>query len=79
MIEVDGERREISGFEAQTTNNRMELTAAIRALEALERSSRVRVFTDSEYLRNGITASTTRGSTYIRMSPTVPSGNSPRD
>ncbi len=55
MIEVDGERREISGFEAQTTNNRMELTAAIRALEALERSSRVRVFTDSEYLRNGIT------------------------
>ena len=55
MIEVDGERREISGFEAQTTNNRMELTAAIRALEALEPSSRVRVFTDSEYLRNGIT------------------------
>ena len=54
-IEVDGERGEISGFEAQTTNNRMELTAAIRALEALERSSRVRVFTDSEYLRNGIT------------------------
>jgi ribonuclease HI len=47
--------RELSGAEAETTNNRMELTAVIRALEALKRSSAVRVHTDSEYVRKGIT------------------------
>ncbi len=47
--------RELSGAEAQTTNNRMELTAAAEALEALTRACRVRLHTDSEYLRNGIT------------------------
>lgn len=46
---------ELSGSEAATTNNRMELTAAIRALEALRRPSRVRAYTDSTYVRNGIT------------------------
>jgi ribonuclease HI len=47
--------KELSGAEALTTNNRMELTAVIRALEALKRPSKLRVFTDSEYVRRGIT------------------------
>ena len=47
--------REISGAEAHTTNNRMELTAVIRALEALKRPVRARVYTDSEYVRRGVT------------------------
>ena len=47
--------RELSGAEAATTNNRMELTAAAAALEALKRPCRVILHTDSEYLRNGIT------------------------
>ncbi len=54
----DGEvvkERELSGGEEETTNNRMELMAAIAALEALERSSTITVVTDSTYLRDGIT------------------------
>jgi ribonuclease HI len=51
-----GRARELSGFEASTTNNRMELLAAISALEALKRPMTVRLFTDSNYLRRGITA-----------------------
>jgi len=47
--------KEISGGEPLTTNNRMELTAAIMALEALKRPCRVRLYTDSNYLRQGIT------------------------
>lgn len=47
--------RELSGAEAATTNNRMELTAVIRALEALKRPVKARVHTDSEYVRRGIT------------------------
>ncbi|WP_103338694.1 ribonuclease HI [Amycolatopsis sp. CA-126428] len=48
--------RELYGGEATpTTNNRMELTAPIRALESLTRPSQVRVYTDSTYVRNGIT------------------------
>jgi ribonuclease HI len=50
------QERELSGGEPLTTNNRMELMAAIAALEALKRPMRVRVHTDSEYLRKGITA-----------------------
>ena len=50
-----GHRREISGASADTTNNRMELTAAIRALEALNRPSAVDLYTDSTYLKDGIT------------------------
>jgi ribonuclease HI len=46
--------RELSGGEAETTNNRMELTAALKALEALKKPCRVALHTDSEYLRNGI-------------------------
>ena len=47
--------KELSGGEAPTTNNRMELMAAIAALEALKRPCRVRLYTDSIYLRDGIT------------------------
>jgi ribonuclease HI len=47
--------RELSGAEAATTNNRMELTAVIEALAALKRESAVRLYTDSEYVRRGIT------------------------
>lgn len=47
--------REICGGEAHTTNNRMELTAAIRALSALREPCVVQLFTDSEYVRRGIT------------------------
>lgn len=46
--------RELSGAAPDTTNNRMELTAAIHALEALKRPCRVVLHTDSEYVRNGI-------------------------
>jgi ribonuclease HI len=47
--------REISGFEPQTTNNRMELMAVIAGLEALKRPCRVRLTTDSQYVHKGIT------------------------
>ena len=47
--------RELSGGEALTTNNRMELLAAIRALEALKKPCRVELHTDSQYVRDGIT------------------------
>jgi len=47
--------RELSGSEADTTNNRMELTAAIRALEAVTRPARVVVHSDSTYVKDGIT------------------------
>jgi ribonuclease HI len=50
-----GHEKELSGGEADTTNNRMELMAAIRALEALKRPARVRLTTDSNYLKQGIT------------------------
>jgi ribonuclease HI len=48
--------KELKGGESHTTNNRMELTAAIMALETLKRSCAVELHTDSEYLRQGITA-----------------------
>jgi len=50
-----GHEKEISGGEPETTNNRMELMAAIAALETLKRPSRVRVHTDSIYVKDGIT------------------------
>jgi ribonuclease HI len=49
-----GEERELSGAEAETTNNRMELMAAIMALETLKRSVRARLHTDSTYVKDGI-------------------------
>lgn len=50
-----GHERALSGGELETTNNRMELTAAAAALEALKRPCRVVLHTDSEYVKNGIT------------------------
>ncbi|HLI12976.1 MAG TPA: ribonuclease HI [Alphaproteobacteria bacterium] len=55
ILRYRGHERELKGGEAATTNNRMELLAAIHALEALKRRSRVRLHTDSMYLRDGIT------------------------
>jgi ribonuclease HI len=51
-----GHEKELSGGEANTTNNRMELMAAIQALEVLKRPARVRITTDSNYLKQGITS-----------------------
>lgn len=47
-------KRELSGGESHTTNNRMELTAAIRALAALKEPCEVEIVTDSQYLKNGV-------------------------
>ena len=55
ILESGTHRKEIKGGETQTTNNRMELTAAIEALEALKQPSHVELYTDSNYLRGGIT------------------------
>jgi ribonuclease HI len=55
VLRWHGRERELSGFDPATTNNRMELLAAIRALESLKRPMTVRLHTDSSYLRNGIT------------------------
>lgn len=55
LLRARGHEREMSGGEKDTTNNRMELTAAAEALEALKRPCVVKLHTDSEYLRNGIT------------------------
>jgi ribonuclease HI len=55
VMRFKGTERELSGAHAATTNNRMELTAAMMALEALKRPCRVILHTDSEYLKNGVT------------------------
>jgi ribonuclease HI len=55
VLMAGGREKDISGGEALTTNNRMELMAAISALEALRRPSLVDLHTDSQYLRGGIT------------------------
>lgn len=55
ILRWKGHERELSGAERETTNNRMELTAAIAVLEALKRPSRIIIHTDSEYVRNGVT------------------------
>lgn len=53
-LSYGGKEKELCGGEFDTTNNRMELTAVIRALEALNRSCAVRVHTDSQYVHKGI-------------------------
>ncbi|HEU4499903.1 MAG TPA: ribonuclease HI [Sphingomicrobium sp.] len=55
ILRSNGKERELSGGEAQTTNNRMELMAAIEALNALKRPCHVQLWTDSNYVRDGIT------------------------
>ena len=54
LLRFQGNERELCGGVPDTTNNRMELTAAIRALKTLKRPCRVRLHTDSKYLRDGI-------------------------
>ena len=55
ILRYGAAEKELCGGEADTTNNRMEMTAAIRALETLKRPSTVRIHTDSNYLKDGIT------------------------
>lgn len=55
LLRARGIERELFGGEPETTNNRMELTAVIRALEALRRRCSARVYTDSQYVQKGIT------------------------
>ncbi|NVK17699.1 MAG: ribonuclease HI [Methylocystaceae bacterium] len=55
VLSKGSNNKEISGFEPETTSNRMELTAAIKALEVLTKSSPVTIYTDSQYVQKGIT------------------------
>lgn len=55
ILRWNGTEKELSGGERETTNNRMELMAAIVALESLTRPVRVRLHTDSQYVKDGIT------------------------
>jgi len=55
LLVSDSKEKELYGGAADTTNNRMELTAAIEGLQALKRHGAVTIYTDSEYLRRGIT------------------------
>ena len=55
ILRFGGHEKELSGYDPETTNNRMELIGAIAGLEALTRPCRVRVTTDSEYVKKGMT------------------------
>jgi ribonuclease HI len=55
ILRYQGRERELYGAEAETTNNRMEMMAAIQALETLTRACRVELLTDSQYVKQGIT------------------------
>ena len=55
ILDYNGTRKELSGGEGQTTNNRMELMGAISALEALKRPCEVEMHVDSQYVKDGIT------------------------
>jgi ribonuclease HI len=56
ILRFGSHTKEIFGYEPHTTNNRMELTAAIEALRTLKEKCEIEVITDSEYLKNGITS-----------------------
>jgi ribonuclease HI len=56
ILTFNGHEKELKGGEAHTTNNRMELTAAIEALNALKRSCDIHLYTDSSYVKDGITS-----------------------
>ncbi len=56
LLKYQDKQKELWGGEENTTNNRMELMAAIKALEALKRRSQVALYTDSNYVKNGITS-----------------------
>ena len=55
LVSDGGAKKELSGAEKDSTNNRMEITAAIKALEALKKPCIVDLYTDSEYLKNAFT------------------------
>ena len=55
VMRWNGHEKEINGGEAETTNNRMEMVAVIKALEAIKGSPRIEVYTDSKYVMQGIT------------------------
>ena len=55
LLRFGSREKELTGHDPDTTNNRMELTAAVQALQSLTRPCRVELYTDSEYLRRGIT------------------------
>ena len=55
LLRFNGTEKQLSGSERETTNNRMELTAAIKGLESLTRDCQVRLTTDSQYVQKGIT------------------------
>jgi ribonuclease HI len=55
LLQFGNHEKELSGAEKDTTNNRMEITAAVMALRALKEPCRIDLFTDSEYLKKGIT------------------------
>ena len=54
-LRYNGQRKDLFGSEAESTNNRMELMAVIQALESLKRSSAVKIYTDSKYVLEGMT------------------------
>jgi ribonuclease HI len=55
LMLCNGEEKELSGGEVETTNNRMEMLAAVKAFQALKKPTKVRLHTDSTYLKDGIT------------------------
>ena len=55
IIIIDGETKEISGSERDTTNNRMELLATINALKEMKQNEQIEIYTDSQYVKLGIT------------------------
>ena len=56
LIEIDNENIELSGGDRETTNNRMELMAAIKALEEIDNDYEITLYTDSNYVKDGITS-----------------------
>lgn len=54
LIMIGAAKKEISGYDPQTTNNRMELTAAIQALKSLHEPMQVKIYTDSQYVQRGM-------------------------
>jgi ribonuclease HI len=56
LIEIDNKNIELSGGDKDTTNNRMELMAAIKALEEIDKSYEITLYTDSNYVKDGITS-----------------------
>jgi len=56
LIEIDSKNIELSGGDKETTNNRMELMAAIKALEEIDKDYQITLYTDSNYVKDGITS-----------------------